>query len=50
MSLNSSTVSFFIWWLAFLDSKPLPRVKPLTVWARITVGAPLWARAARYAA
>ena len=26
MFLNSSTVSFFIWWLAFFDAKPSPRV------------------------
>lgn len=46
MVLNSSTVSFFIWWLAFFDAKPSPRVWPLTVWARMTVGAPLNSTAA----
>lgn len=48
--MNSSIVSFFIWWLAFLDSKPLPSVKPFTVWVRITVGLPLCSTAALYAA
>jgi len=50
MFLNSSVVSFFIWWFAFFDAKPSPRVKPLTVCARMTVGAPLNSRAALYAA
>ena len=43
-------MSFFIWWVALRPSKFGPRVQPLTVCARITVGWPLWALAAAYAA
>ena len=40
-SLSSSSPSFFCWCATFSPSPALPRPKPLTVFARITVGAPL---------
>ena len=39
--LRSSTVSFFIWWVALRPSKWLPSVQPLIVLASTTVGWPL---------
>src|SRR5437763_1978162 len=39
---RSSSESFFCWCATICPSPPLPRPKPLTVFARITVGCPLW--------
>jgi hypothetical protein len=37
---SSASESFFAWWVMFRASTPGPSVQPLTVLARITVGAP----------
>ena len=49
-TLSSSFWIFFAWWVMFRPSIPRPRVQPLTVLARITVGAPVNSVAALYAA
>ena len=38
---SSSSLSFLAWWVMFRASTPRPRVQPLTVLARMTVGAPV---------
>ena len=49
-TLSSISVSFFAWWVMLRASTPAPSVQPLTVLARITVGAPTYSVAALYAA
>ena len=48
--LSSSTDSFFIWWVTFRASNAPGKVHPLTVWARMTVGASVSSTAVAYAA
>ena len=47
---SSFSESFFAWCVMLRASTPGPRVQPLTVLARMTVGAPLYSVAALYAA
>ena len=45
-SFSASSSSFFCWCVMFWLSPQRPIMKPLTVFARITVGWPLWLTAA----
>ncbi|MXW89382.1 MAG: hypothetical protein F4Z54_07650 [Acidimicrobiaceae bacterium] len=49
-SINCEVVIFLIWWVALRPSKPCPRVHPLIVLARMTVGWSLTSTAALNAA